>query len=107
MAKHNLDERLQRFNIVLGTEDISWLDQLAAEILASSGGKVSRSEIIRAAVATLRELHRCVPQSVPGLIPLADCKSGADLMMAGVLAVRLAATQSAYTPFSAGIMSGA
>jgi hypothetical protein len=94
MTKRNPDERLERFNVVLSLDDIAWLDHLAAEIQAGNGGKVSRSEIIRAAVATLKELHRCVPQCAPGLVPLADCKRGAELMMAGILAVRLAATGS-------------
>jgi hypothetical protein len=70
------------------------VDQLAAEILARSGAKVSRSEIARAAIATFRELHRLVPscREAAGLIPLARCKSGTDLVVAGFLAIRQAAT---------------
>ena len=93
MTKRNPKERLERFNVVLSLEDIAWLDNLAGEIQATSAAKVSRSEIIRAALATLRELRRCAPQCPARLIPLAHCKSGADLAIAGVIAVRLAATQ--------------
>jgi hypothetical protein len=94
MTKRNPDERLERFNVVLSLDDIAWLDQLAAEILASNGGKVSRSEILRAAVATLGELHRRAPCRPDRLVPLAQCKSGSELAQAGVIAVRLAATSS-------------
>ena len=92
MAKHCPDERRERFNVVLGSEDVAWLDQLSAELLASNGGKVSRSEIIRAAVATMKELHKWAPRCPAGLIPLARCKSGTDLTLAGVVAMRRAAT---------------
>lgn len=92
MTKRNPDERLERFNVVLGTEDIAWLDQLATEIQTTTGAKPSRSEIIRAAVATLKELHRCAPRCPTKLMPLAQCKNGAGLVVAGILAVRRAAT---------------
>jgi hypothetical protein len=92
MAKHNPEERLERFNTVLSLDDIAWLDQLAAEIQASNGTKLSRSEIIRAAIATLRELHKWAPRCPTKLLPLAQCKGGADLVMAGVIAMRRATT---------------
>lgn len=92
MTKHNPDERLERFNVGLSLDDIAWLDQLGAEILAANGAKVSRSEIIRAAIATLRELHKWAPRYPGKLLPLAECKSGADLVMAGVIAMRRATT---------------
>lgn len=88
MPKHNRSERLERFNIVLSVDDSAWLDQLATEMLAGTGAKVSRSEIIRAAIATLRELHRAAPDC-PAL-RLAHCRSGSDLAMMGVVAVRRA-----------------
>jgi len=93
MAKH-AEETRGRVNLVLGRNESEWLDQLAAEILASSGAKVSRSEIASAAIATFRELHRLVPscRCPAGLIPLGRCKSGTELVVAGLLAIRLAAT---------------
>ena len=92
MTKHNPDERLERFNIVLSLDDIAWLDQLGEEIEASNGAKLSRSEIIRAAIATLKELHKWAPRCPTKLLPLAQCKSGADLVMAGAIAMRRATT---------------
>ncbi len=92
MAKRNQNIRLERFNTVLSLDDIAWLDQLGAEILATSGAKLSRSEIIRAAVSTLKELHRWAPSCPEKLFPLAQCNSGADLAIAGVIAIRVAAT---------------
>jgi hypothetical protein len=90
MAKHNENERLERFNVVLSLEDRAWLDELAGEMLAGTGAKVSRSEIIRAAIATLRELHRAAPDCPARFLSLARCRSGSDLEVMGVLAVRWA-----------------
>ena len=39
MKKRNPDERLERFNVVLSLDDIAWMDQLIAELLAT-GAKV-------------------------------------------------------------------
>ncbi len=93
MPKHNTDERLERFNIVLSLDDSAWLDQLAAEMLAGSGAKVSRSEIIRAALATLHELHLAAPDCPARFMPLAQCRTASDLAMLGVVAVRWATRQ--------------
>jgi hypothetical protein len=90
MTKRNIDERLERFNLVLSLDNIAFLDQLAAEMRAGTGAKVSRSEIIRAALATLRELHRTAPDCPARFLPLAQCRSGSDLAMLGVIAVRWA-----------------
>ena len=92
MTKRNPDERLERFNLVLSLTDIAWLDALTAEILAETGAKVSRSEIIRAALATLRELHQLAPACPARFAPLATCRSGAELAQIGVLAARWAVT---------------
>ena len=86
MAKYNEEERLERFNVVRSIEDTVWLDQFAGEVLAGTGAKVSRSEIIRAALATLRELHRAAPDCPGRFLPLAQCRSGSDLAMIGVIA---------------------
>jgi hypothetical protein len=67
MAKQRPHERLERFNVVLSLEDVAWIDQLGMEIQTTKTGKVSRSEVIRAAIAMLRELHRLAPAAF--LIP--------------------------------------
>ena len=53
---------------------------------------VSRSEIVRAAIAGLRELHRLAPASLSRLVPLLPLSSctGAGLGQMAVLAMRLA-----------------
>jgi hypothetical protein len=90
MTKRNENERLERFNVVLSLDDIALLDSLAAEILAETGAKVSRSEIIRASLAATRELHQIAPSCPARFVPLAQCRSGSELAMLGVLAVRWA-----------------
>lgn len=84
---------LERVNLMISREESAWLDQLAAEIRTRTGAKVSRSEITRAAIATLRELHRAGDAARFG--SLVDCKSGADLSVLGVIAIRRAVS---YTP---------
>ena len=90
MQKSHSEERLERVNLMLGRQESEWLDQLAAEILAATGSKVSRSEIVRSAIATLGELHRLAPSCPARFVPLSSCKSGSELMVLGVLAVRWA-----------------
>lgn len=90
MKKSHGAERLERVNLMLGREESEWLDQLAAEILAATGAKVSRSEIVRAAIATLQEVHLAAPAYPTWLTPLGRCESGAALAQMGVLAVRWA-----------------
>lgn len=51
------NSKLIRVNLMLSREDSDWLDQFAAEVRHKSGARLSRSEIVRAAVATLRELQ--------------------------------------------------
>ena len=87
MAKHNPDERMERFNVVLSLDEVTWLDQLAQEIAANNGAKVSRSEIIRAAVAILRELHNAAPRCPARFRRLAQCRSGSELVIMGSIAV--------------------
>jgi hypothetical protein len=83
--------RLYRVNLMLGDDDSAWLDQLASEIEAATGAQVSRSEIVRAAIAGLRELHHLTAAGdVPGFPSLTTCQSGRDLAMLGVLAARCA-----------------
>jgi len=89
-----IDEgRLERFNLVLALGEIAWMDQLAAEIRAASGAKISRSEIVRAALDGLRELHRMAPLC-PHLA-LHTARSGSDLTVLAVLSARMAAIPDA------------
>jgi len=92
VVKSSTGERLERVNIMLERQESEWIDKLAAEIHTSTGAKVSRSEIVRAAIAGLRELHRLAParpsRLVP-LLPLASC-TGPALGQMAVLAMRLA-----------------
>lgn len=82
--------RLERVNLMLEREESEWLDKLAQSIKDQTGAKVSRSEIVRAAIAGLRELHRLAPESQSRLFPLDRCRSGSDLAMLAVIASRAA-----------------
>jgi hypothetical protein len=75
---------LRRVNLILSREDSVFLDKLAREIDDRVGARVSRSEIVRASVAGMRELHR--------LSPVAACKSETDLAVQMLLAIRAAIT---------------
>ncbi len=92
VTKHSMEQRLERVNLMLMRDESEWLDQLGAEIREQTGAKVSRSEIVRAAIATLTELHRLAPACPTRLMPLSSCKSGSELTVVGVLAVRWATT---------------
>jgi hypothetical protein len=48
---------LMMATVILAKEDSDWLDTLAAEIYEASGAELSRSEIVHAAIAGVRELH--------------------------------------------------
>jgi hypothetical protein len=85
----NTGERLYRSNVMLRDEDSRWLDQLVAEIHTSTGAKVSRSEIVRASIAGMRELYRLAPECPARFVPLAAC-DGTLLAQMIVLAVRWA-----------------
>jgi hypothetical protein len=88
--------KLERVNLMLSPADSGWLDELAAEIRTRTGAKLSRSEITRAAIATMRELHRYGDTLRFGA--LAACKSETELSIAGVLAVRSGRTAQRSTP---------
>jgi hypothetical protein len=81
---------LERVNLILTRDNSSWLDGLSNEIRVTTGAEVSRSEIVRAAVSTLAELHRLAPVSTKRIIPLGACKTEGELAVAGILAIRLA-----------------
>ncbi|HTX36452.1 MAG TPA: hypothetical protein VME43_15590 [Bryobacteraceae bacterium] len=89
--EQNRENALERVNLMLARRDSAWLDSLANEIRVNTGAKVSRSEIVRAALSTLAELHRLAPMAPTRLIPLHSCKSRDELALAGTLAVRRAA----------------
>ena len=91
MPKQRSEERLERFNLVLGLEQSEWLDALAAEIKAQNGAEISRSDIVRAAVSGLRELHRLAPSFPDRLVSLHTARSGSDLTGLAVLSARMAA----------------
>ena len=88
--KSNAGERLYRYNVLLADAESAWLDQLADEIHEQTGAKVSRSEIVRAAIAGMRELHRLAPEAPSRFVPLGSSRSGADLVVMIVMAIRLA-----------------
>ena len=73
-------ERLERVQLMLAPDESAWLDTLGGQILARTGAKVSRSEIVRAGIRTLQELDR--------LSPLDGCTSGLMIGAVGVLTAR-------------------
>jgi hypothetical protein len=95
--KSTTGERLERVNVMLAREDSEFLDQLSEEITAKTGAKVSRSEIVRAGIAGIRELHRLAPECPSRFVPLASCRSGADLVIWMVLAIRWACPSDGTT----------
>ncbi len=90
MPKTKSEYRLERFNVNLMVEDSEWMNHLSAEIFARSGKKVTRSEIIRSALATLQELHQLAPRRPDRFTALEDCTSERQLTQMGILAIRWA-----------------
>ncbi len=88
--KSTTGELLYRYNLLLADSDSAWLDQLAEEIHAATGAKVSRSEVVRAALAGMRELARLAPGCPSRFPALTHCRSGENLAMLAVLAARWA-----------------
>jgi len=82
--------RMERFNIVLPLDDSEWLDRIAWEIREKNGVKISRSEIVRAAIAGIRELNLQASKRPSKFVPLANARSGSDLRVLAILAARLA-----------------
>jgi hypothetical protein len=82
--------RMERFNIVLLVDDSEWFDRFALEIREQNGAKVSRSEIVRAAIAGLRELHLRASERPSKFCPLVHARSESNLKMFAILAARLA-----------------
>lgn len=81
---------MERVNIMLAPDESEWLDALVREIQAQNGGKVSRSEIVRAALAGMRELHSSSLKRPSKLVPFHLCRSGSDLMIIMMVAIRIA-----------------
>jgi hypothetical protein len=92
--KSNTGERLYRYNLLLADAESAWLDQLADEIRQANGAKVSRSEIVRAAIAGLRELYRLAPERPSKFVALTHARTGSDLALMTILAARLATTEA-------------
>jgi|SRR5215469_4481127 len=87
--------RMERFNVVLPVDDSEWLDRFAWEIRDQNGAKISRSEIVRAAIAGLRELHLRAPEPPSKFVPLLTlARSGSDLELIAILAARLATSDA-------------
>ena len=82
---------LERVNLMLTRDDSAWLDRLAHEIRENTGAKLSRSEIVRAALSTLAELHRLAPMFPARFRALHSCETKDELALMGILAVRRAA----------------
>jgi hypothetical protein len=81
--------RLVRVNLMLAPADSEWLDQLADEMRSMAGNRVaSRSEVVRVAIAALRELHRLSPLAPVLFTPSQSCKRADQLALLGILAVR-------------------
>jgi hypothetical protein len=74
--------RFERVNIMLAPADRQFLQELSQQILEQSGAQVSGSELLRAGLAVLKELHR--------FDSLARCASGAAITAMGVMTVRAA-----------------
>ena len=83
---------MRRVNLILSREDSVFLDKLAREIDDRVGARVSRSEIARASIAGMRELHRLAPLRPARFSPLADCKNETALAVQMLLAIRAAIT---------------
>ena len=81
---------LYRYNLLLSDEESEWLDQLAEEIRGANGAKVSRSGIVRAAIAGMKELAKLAPGCPSRFSALTAARSGADLAMLTVVAARCA-----------------
>jgi hypothetical protein len=78
--------RLERVNLMLSQEENAWLNQLSDEIKQQTGANVSRSEIVRAGLAAIRDLHSIGAASRLGALTAA--KNGSELRVVAVMAVR-------------------
>jgi len=90
MTTRGTGEDLRRVNLILSRAASDFLVQLGREIDARTGAKVSRSEIVRASIAGMRELHRLAPLCPARFSPLAACKNETDLAVQMLLAIRAA-----------------
>ena len=70
---------------MLSRADSDFLVRLGREIDKRTGAKVSRSEIVRASIAGMRELHRLAPLRPARFSPLAACKNETALAVAAWL----------------------
>jgi hypothetical protein len=96
--KSSTGEPLERVNIMLQRTDSEWLDSLVTEMQAETGSRISRSEIVRAAISGIRELDRLAKEGPSRVVPLTKCRSGEDLAIMTVLAARLATSDPGGPP---------
>ena len=89
---------MRRVNLILSREDSVFLDKLARDIDDRVGARVSRSEIVRASIAGMRELHRLAPLCPARFSPLATCKNETALAVQMLLAIRAAITGGSAKP---------
>ena len=82
--------RLERVNVMLSPQDRKWLSEITGQF-RSRGVDISGSEVVRAALAALRELRAIAPDVIRA------CRSGTDMEVAGIAAIRLVR----YTPMGA------
>ncbi len=78
--------RLIRVNLMVSSQDSNWLDEFAHGVRRVTGGRVSRSQIVRAALAGLRELDRIAASG--GALPLKEARNGAELVALTILTIR-------------------
>jgi hypothetical protein len=82
----NGDSQLVRVNLMLSAQDSAWLNEFSEEVRHLTDGRISRSEIVRAALAALREVRTFASRE--GVLPLEQASNGAQLIAMTVLAVR-------------------
>lgn len=85
------NSKLIRVNLMLSREDSDWLDEFAEEVRHKTGARLSRSEIVRAALAALRELNalgRCGEA-----LPIEQVRDGVELAGMSVLTLRKLASR--------------
>jgi hypothetical protein len=90
MTKTTTGERLNRYNLLLADAESAWLDKLCEEIHTQTGAKVSRSEIVRAAIAGIRELHRLSPECPSRFGAAHSLQERCGLAIALILAIQWA-----------------
>lgn len=87
----NRERKLIRVNLMLSREDSDWLDEFAEEVRHKTGARLSRSEIVRAALAALRELNALGRRGEA--LPIEQVRDGVELAGMSVLTLRKLASR--------------